>query len=231
MIRRSSLIQHCFIVAKQDDPYGRGYLDTAGIISLRAQISDLMLRSLAITNELGRETGGSIKPKLGLGAALRWVGFPSFDVEGEVSRKGTDKNTSKAEYYVAQEVMAKDIIYRLAKNNGLYRDAYAAWCAAQAISGSVFCYIEGQFSPIGWRHEADDWRTYANKQGTLVLRDVNEPSLLVGMALSKIVGLHGGSISETCHLALRLRNGYIRLRVFGKMDKTKYIKPFLVTYK
>ncbi len=89
--------------------------------------------------------------------------------------------------------------------------------------------IEADFKPIHTIADLDAWRETANSIRFLQL--VDEPTALfrVGMSFEKLVGIRGNLIHPTSHLAVRLRDG-VSLRIFGKMDKTRYIKPFVVSW-
>ena len=63
---------------------------------------------------------------------------------------------------------------------------------------------------------------------SLQLTDVSTCQFVIGMSLHKTVSIRDEEINPIGHLAVRLRGGPINLTVFGKMDKSRYIKPFVV---
>ncbi|UFN51592.1 hypothetical protein LPC08_25345 (plasmid) [Roseomonas sp. OT10] len=196
-----------------------------------AQVEDLRATASSVQTEGTREATVGGKLRIGLGSLLGRLGLPSADVHAEVAGKRGRKVTEKVEFTRSIEATYRSVLGHLAARGHLHRDPYEAWCAARASARNAFCEVEVDLVPVGWTPYGDAWRTFANGQGTLVLQDVQDPNLKVGMGLPKLVGLgRNGVISETCHLAMRFRPGKARIRVFGTMDVGKYVKPFLATY-
>jgi len=206
------------------------YRDDAVLDSFVAQADGLVLSGVTTKAERSGETSATAKPNFSLGSILEKMGLPNFSIGIDIAKRGARVSGETASYTLSQEEKYRYIAQKLSEGRKLYRDKYEAWCAARASTGNVFCEIEGQFVPAGWQPQSDAWREFANAQRTLVLHTKEEETFLMGMSLSKIIGISDGQIGLVSHLAIRARNGGLAIRVFGSMDKTKYIKPFFAAY-
>jgi hypothetical protein len=74
--------------------------------------------------------------------------------------------------------------------------------------------------------DPDSWQDVADKGQLLQLIDSSTGQFRIGMSPKKMSGLRDGSLRGS-HVARRLKGG-ANLKVFGNMDKTRYIKPFVV---
>ncbi|WP_298681303.1 hypothetical protein [uncultured Magnetospirillum sp.] len=206
------------------------YRDDAVLDSFVAQADGLVLSGVTTKAERSGETSATAKPNFNFGSILEKVGLPNLSIGIDIAKRRSRVAGEAASYTLPQEEKYRYIAQKLSDGKKLYRDKYEAWCAARANTGNVFCEIEGEFIPAGWQPQSDAWREFANAQRTLVLHAKEEETFLMGMSLSKIVGISDGQIGVVSHLAMRTRNGGLAIRVFGSMDKTKYIKPFFAAY-
>ncbi len=87
----------------------------------------------------------------------------------------------------------------------------------------MFCIVTDLFRTIP-NAEPEAWLEIANRARF----DVSTCQFVIGMSLHKTVSIRDEEINPIGHLAVRLRGGPINLTVFGKMDKSRYIKPFVV---
>ncbi|WP_139134862.1 DUF6414 family protein [Magnetovibrio blakemorei] len=206
------------------------YRDDEGLENLIAQIEDYSITSKSIAKEKGNEGEGTIKLGVGLGGLLSAFGIAKAGVDAEATRKIHSNRIEKSNLRPLPETQYRSIINYLSGEGRIYKDPYKAWCATKSSSGHVFCDFEGLFIPSGWDANSEKWIKTANKQKTLVLFNYEDRSLIIGMSLSKMFGISNDQITPTSHLAMRARTGKMYIRVFGNMDKTKYIKPFFAVF-
>lgn len=201
------------------------YFDEPGIDSLSNQIGPGRLVDLSNESEHSREGSGAIKPKFGFGSILAKLGGPTLEIEGEAAfkRGGIDKSVQR--FTPTREGRYIELLSKIGGATALKRSLEQAWHAALGRDGSIFCIIEARFRPIG----NDSWFEEANESHLLQLTDCASGAFRMGMSFSNLVGIRDGNLTATGHLARRIRDG-ANLRIFGKMDRTRYIKPFVVSW-
>ncbi|MER9740892.1 hypothetical protein [Mesorhizobium sp. M0187] len=201
------------------------YFDEPGIDSLSNQIDSGRLVDFSKEHEVSREGSGSVKPKLGIGSILSMLGGPSLEVDSEfgLKRSGVDKSVQN--FSSTRETRYAQLLAHLGGFSALKGTLDQAWHSSLSKDGSVFCLIEGRFQPT----EPSFWVETANELHFLQLTDSVSESFKMGMSFSNISGMRDNKLHHLSHLVRRIRDG-AHLRVFGKMDRTRYIKPFVVSW-
>jgi hypothetical protein len=206
------------------------YFDEPSIEDLSNQIGHGKLETFSEENELSRNRSGAIKPRLGLGSLIKAIGGPTLDVDAEVNLKRGKVEKSTENFVATRQDQYRRVVDALGGVAELRYTLDRAWYLALS-KGSVFCMVEADFKPTIYTiGDRDAWREEANSAQFLQL--VDEPTSLfrLGMSFEKLVGIRGSMIKPGEHLAIRLRGGSVSLSVFGKMDKSRYIKPFVVSW-
>jgi hypothetical protein len=208
------------------------YFDEAGIVDLSEQIGLGRLKSFTKETEASREGFSDLKPKFSLGALSKLIGGPEFGIEGGYHRSNSEKERTQEELVLTRTDHLKHIIEKLGTVSALKMTLDRAWHLALAKEGGVFCIINDLFSTIS-AVEPETWLDAANRAQFLQLTDISTCQFRIGMSFSKIVGVVDGRIHPIGHLAFRLgrsESPSLSLTVFGKMDKSRYIKPFVVSW-
>lgn len=107
-----------------------------------------------------------------------------------------------------------------------------AWHLALAKEGGIFFIVNDSFRTIPTT-EPDIWIDITNRSQVLQLTDASTCQFTLGMSLTNIVSFRDACVNPTSHLAVRLgqrESRAVSLTIFGKMDKSRYIKPFVVSW-
>lgn len=205
------------------------YFDEPGIEDLSNQVGQGKLETFSAESQNSRDYSGAIKPRLGLGAIIKAFGGPTLDLDAEINLKRGAGEKSTKNFVATRQDRYRRVVDALGGAAKLGYTLDRAWHHALS-KGSEFCTIKDDFKPIHTTDDPDGWRQSANSMQFLQL--VDEPTSLfrVGMSFEKLVGIRDNMISSTGHLANRLRGGSVSLSIFGKMDKSRYIKPFVITW-
>jgi hypothetical protein len=205
------------------------YFDESGIEDLSNQVGAGKLATFSKESETSRDYSGGIKPRVGLGAILKFLGGPTVDVDAEINLKRAKGEKSTENFIVTRQDRYQRVVDALGGATKLGHTLDRAWYLALS-KGSEFCLIREDFRPIHTINDPDGWRKSANSMQFLQL--VDEPTALfrVGMSFEKIVGIRDNTIPPLGHLAIRLRGGTVSLSIFGKMDRSRYVKPFVITW-
>ena len=205
------------------------YFDEPGIEDLSNQVGQGKLETFSAESQNSRDYSGAIKPRLGLGAIIRAFGGPSLDVDAEINLKRAKSEKSTENFVATRQDRYRRVVDALGGVAELGHSLDRAWHLALS-KGSEFCMIKEDFKPVHTTDDTDGWRKAANSMQFLQL--VDEPTSLfrVGMSFEKLVGIRDNMIPPTGHLSVRLRGGSASLLIFGKMDKSRYIKPFVIAW-
>ena len=205
------------------------YFDETGIDSLFNQVAPGRLERYSVEDSGSSETGVTGGTKIGLGSILKRIGLPSVDVEAKGTAKRAKGDRRTEEFVATREYRYQYLIGELGVVATLKRSLDDAWHRALASgSGDIFV-TTAEFAPLPGNGSDDAWRMTANQSGMLQLQDVPDRAFTLGMSVAKLVGMSEGQIAPASHLAFRMRSGG-RFRILGKMDKSKYIKPFAVSW-
>ncbi|WP_315759347.1 hypothetical protein [Bradyrhizobium sp. SZCCHNRI2007] len=207
------------------------YFDELSIQDLSNQVGHGKLETFSAENQKSSDRSSGIKPKLGLGHIVRALGGPTIDIDADINLKRGKFEKWTENFVATRQDHYRRVIDALGGSKQLRLRLDRAWHLALAKGGSVFCIVEEDFRPFHTTTDRDGWREAANDIQFLQL--VDEPTRLyrVGMSFDKMVGIRDGLISPAGHLAVRLRGGSISLSIFGKMDKTRYIKPLVISWR
>lgn len=154
-------------------------------------------------------------------------GGPEIGVNADLSHHDEKTQRTQEEFVSTRAHRVGLIMEQLGGAPALRMTTERAWRSAMLKDGSVFCVI------ILPTVEPRTWLEVANQSHFLQLLDSSTRQFRVGMSIDKLLDARGEAINPTSHLAVRL--GYteshdINLRIFGRMDKTRYIKPFVVSW-
>jgi hypothetical protein len=205
------------------------YFDESGIEDLSNQVGQGKLETFSAESEKSHDYSGAIKPRLGLGAIIKALGGPTLDVDAEINLKRAKGEKSTENFVTTRQDRYRRVVDALGGSAKLGHTLDRAWYLALS-KGSEFCMIKDDFKPIHTTDDPDGWRKSANSMQFLQLVDEPTTVFRVGMSFEKLVGIRDGLIPSTGHLAIRLRGGSVSLSIFGKMDKSRYIKPFVIAW-
>jgi hypothetical protein len=124
------------------------------------------------------------------------------------------------------------VIERLGGDAVLKMTLDRAWHMALAKEGGMFFVLSDLFRTVP-TSESGAWLDSANRTQILQLTDVSTFQFRIGMSVGKMTGAQDGRIHPMGHLAHRLGQSDARdvsLTVFGNMDKSRYIKPYVVSW-
>jgi hypothetical protein len=205
------------------------YFDDEAVLSLANQGSRAGLTGYSVEGGRTASTEGRIRTSLRLSGLLRAFGLGG-DLGGEGARKAEAKSARREDFVIPREVHYLDVVRSLQTGGRLATNLRSAWREASSTGRSAFFSVEHRFVPEG-RLADDEWIDNANRAEFLMLVDTPDRQFRMGMSLSKVVGAHGGHILPVGHLAFRLRRLEGRLlKIFGSVDESRYIKPFVVCY-
>lgn len=206
------------------------YFDEDGIESLFNQNPKGGMQRYTIEEASGGERSFSGKIKVGIGGMLKFLSVPSFDSEAEGGTKKTHLKRRSEEFAITKESRYNDVIEDLGGVSALKRNLNDAWHRALAADfGSLFI-CEAAFSTLLTSAEGDGWRLDANTSGMLQLQCFPDRAYMMGMSNHKLIGVKDGNITPGSHLSIRMRNPQVYLRIFGRIDRSRYIKPFVVSW-
>lgn len=203
------------------------YFDERGIDELSNQLGAARLESFTKSTETSGERGRAVKPRFSLGAIFKALGGPSLEVGAEANFKRGNVDTTTEHYVVTGEYRARQVIQALRDSGQLHETLHGAWQQATSDGSGVFCLIREAFEPVLEGTDTDSWIRVANENRFLQLTDRSSRQFLMGMSFEKIDLIRGGRLNYLSHVAIGLRGG-AHLRVFGRMNEVRYIKPFLV---
>ena len=206
------------------------YFDEEGINDLSDQVRPGRLEGFSIEAEESRNRSGRLTPKFGLGSLFKLFGGADIGVDADFRRNKAEKNRTSEEFIVTRADRLQRVIEQLRGVSALTMSLDRAWQSAIRNDGSIFCIINDLFRTMPTA-EPEKWLEVANTSGYLRLTDASTCRFLVGMRLAKLSGVKDGQIDPTSHLAVRLgkeERHNARLTIFGAMDKSRYLKPFVV---
>ncbi len=206
------------------------YFDQDGIESLFNQNPKGGLQRYTTEEASGGERGFTGKMKVGIGGMLKFLSVPSLDSEAEGGIKKTYLKRRSEEFATTKESRYNDVIDRLGGVSALRRNLNDAWHRALAADFGDLFICEAMFSTLLTSAEGDGWRLDANTSGVLQLRSFPDRAYTMGMSIEKLSSIKNGSILLRSHLSVRMQNEPVYLRVFGKMDRSRYINPYVVSW-
>lgn len=205
------------------------YFDEPGIEDLSNQVGQGKLETFSAESLNSRDYSGAIKPRLGLGAIIKAFGGPALDVDAEINLKRAKSGKSTENFVATRQDRYRRVVDALGGAAQLEHTLDRTWLLALS-KGSEFCMIHADFRPIHTTDDPDGWRKSADSMQFLQLVDEATSLFRVGMSFEKLVGIRDNMIPITGHLSVRLRSGSVSLSIFGKMDKSRYIKPFVIAW-
>jgi hypothetical protein len=207
------------------------YFDEKGIEDLSEQVELNRLERFSIETEEKSDSSRGLRPKLNLGIFTKFGG-PEIGVNADLSHHDEKTHRTQEEFVSTRAHRVGLIMEQLGGAPALRMTTERAWRSAMLKDGSVFCVIIDLFRTVP-TVEPRTWLEVANQSHFLQLLDSSTRQFRVGMSIDKLLDARGGEINPTSHLAVRLghtESHDINLTIFGKMDKTRYIKPFVVSW-
>jgi hypothetical protein len=207
------------------------YLDIEGIANLYAQLEEETKMGSSRELERSHSIEGTASGTLGLEPILKMLHLG--EAKAELTAKGDRgrKATRLTEYKMMPQNQMSAVLRYLAGEHSLYRDAYEASNAAKASGRGAFCELDGIFQPHGTYSDIEDWLTAVSKAGFVTMEMRDDPSVFFGMSIAKMIGVTRKQITRNSHFGVRLGRGQLGLRVWGRMDSTKYVKPYAIAYR
>ncbi len=207
------------------------YFDEEGIDMLFNQFSPDRLERYSKETSGNREKLVGARAKFNFGSLLARLGFPGLDAEAEGQTKRAVSDRRQDEFVPTKEGRYASLLAQLGGATLLKCTLNDALHRTLASSSTSFFIGEAAFLPETISSDnPDQWRVRANDCGVLRLREATDSQFTMGMSVAKLIGGRNGHISPTGHLAVRLRHGDVHLRIFGKMDRSKYIKPYVISW-
>jgi hypothetical protein len=206
------------------------YFDVKGIDDLSGQIGLGLLERFSVETEASRDRSGGLRPNFKLGLFSKLFGGPEIGVDADLSHHKAETDRRHEEFILTKAYRVGLIIEQLGGIPALRMTIGRAWHLAMVKDGSIFCVITDLFRTIP-PAEPETWLHVANRISFLQLIDSSTRQFRVGMSFDKLEGARDGEIKPSSHLAIRLgqiEHHDVNLTIFGKMDKTRYIKPFVV---
>ena len=205
------------------------YFDEKGIDDLSGQVGSGRLERFSLTQEASSDRSRGLKPKVNLTILSRLFGGPELGVEADLSHHKAKTDRRQEEFVPTRAGRVQLILEQMGGITALRMTTAHAWHLAMVKDASSFCVINDLFRTVPTA-EPETWLEVANRIRFLQLVDSSTRQFRVGMNFDKLEGVRDGKIERASHLAVRLGQNEshdISLIVFGKMDKTRYIKPFV----
>lgn len=201
------------------------YFDQAGVTRLYNQIKDGNAESF--TKEIGatNDYTGSLKPEFSTDSVWSKL-IPAVKIASELAKK-----RSKTVKFVETRTMTVEerywhLLTHLEKSGELRRGLRDGWLNALARGGSSFCLFEAEFHPEAV--PSNDWILEANERQAIIVTDTKH-QYRMGMGFNSLSDVYRDRLSAVSHTAIRLRGG-AKIRALGKVEKSKYIKPYVVLW-
>lgn len=201
------------------------YFDQAGITRLYNQIKGGIADSF--TREIGynNEYLGSLKPELG-GDSL-WSKFlPAMKIASELTNKRSKATKSVENHTITAEERYVHLLTFLDKSGELRHGLHEGWLNALARGGRSFCLFDAKFHPEPV--PSNDWVLEANERQPIIVTDSNR-QYRMGLGFASLIDVRGDRFHSTCHTAIRMRGG-ANIKALGSIEKSKYIKPYVVMW-